>query len=205
MRRFAVLLAVVVLVLPATARANGDPASDVLLTEQVFYPFEAPISDSAKKELSETVAEANKRGYPIRVALIAFTGDLGTAVSLWKKPQPYARFLGSEIAFVYPKRLLVVMPSGFGVYNGKASVAKEERALRTVRPGKTPTPLAESAAEAVRAMAAADGVTVPKASSGGGSQTRDRLILGGALLVAVGVALILSTRVFKKRVRGAEQ
>jgi hypothetical protein len=196
---------VVALVSPASAGANGDPASDVLLTEQVFYPFEAPISDSAKKELSETVAEANKRGYPVRVALIAFTGDLGTAVSLWKKPQPYAKFLGSEIAFVYPKRLLVVMPSGFGVYNGKQSVAKEQRALRNLTPGKTPTPLTESAAEAVRAMAASEGITLPKVSSGGGSETRDRLILGGALLVAVGVALVLSTRVFKKRVRSAEQ
>jgi hypothetical protein len=196
---------VVALVSPASAGANGDPASDVLLTEQVFYPFEAPISDSAKKELSETVAEANKRGYPVRVALIAFTGDLGTAVSLWKKPQPYAKFLGSEIAFVYPKRLLVVMPSGFGVYNGKQSVAKEQRALRNLTPGKTPTPLTESAAEAVRAMAASEGITLPKVSSGGGSETRDRLILGGALLVAVGLALVLSTRVFKKRVRSAEQ
>jgi hypothetical protein len=205
MRRALVAAVAVALVAVPAASANGDPASDVLLTEQVFYPFEAPISDSAKKELSETVAEANKRGYPVRVALIAFTGDLGTAVSLWKKPQPYAKFLGSEIAFVYPKRLLVVMPSGFGVYNGKQSVAKEQRALRNLTPGKTPTPLTESAAEAVRAMAASEGITLPKVSSGGGSETRDRLILGGALLVAVGVALVLSTRVFKKRVRSAEQ
>jgi hypothetical protein len=84
-----------------TAQANGDPASDVLITQQVFIPFEAPISSSAKDELIKTVAAANERGYKIRVAVIAFTGDLGTAVSLWRHPQSYSKFLGSELAFVY--------------------------------------------------------------------------------------------------------
>ena len=94
------------------AHANGDPASDVLITQQVFIGPEVPISVSAAEELQKTVAAANQRGFTIRVALIAFTGDLGTAVSLWKHPQSYAQFLGSELAFVYTKRLLIVMPSG---------------------------------------------------------------------------------------------
>ena len=69
--------------MPGSAQANGDPASDVLLTDKVFLPFEAPISASAKSDLQKTVDEATAKGYPIRVAVIAFTGDLGTAVSLW--------------------------------------------------------------------------------------------------------------------------
>src|SRR5206468_7275344 len=82
-KRAAVLVALLALLAPAAARANGDPASDVLLTNQVFVPFEAPISKQAAQELRATVAEANKKGFKIRVAVIAFTGDLGTAVSLW--------------------------------------------------------------------------------------------------------------------------
>jgi hypothetical protein len=198
------LLALAALVLPGGAEANGDPASDVLLTNQVFLPFEAPISDSAASDLKQTVAAANEKGYTIRVAVIAFTGDLGTAVSLWRRPQDYSKFLGSEIAFVYKNRLLVAMPSGFGFYDGKKRVAKELRVLAKVKPGKTPTPLAESAAEAVRALAASAAVTVSKPSSGG-SATRDRVILGAAVLAFL-VVLLFPTRLLRRRrAQGAEQ
>jgi hypothetical protein len=204
-RAGAILVALAALALPGGAEANGDPASDVLLTTQVFLPFEAPISDSAASDLKQTVAAANQKGYTIRVAVIAFTGDLGTAVSLWRRPQDYSKFLGSEIAFVYKNRLLIAMPSGFGFYNGRKPVAKELRVLARVKPGKTPTPLAESAAEAVRALAAANGVTLPKPSGGGSSATRDRLILGAAV-VAFLLVLFFPTRLLRRRrAQGAEQ
>jgi hypothetical protein len=204
-RAGAILVALAALALPGGVEANGDPASDVLLTTQVFLPFEAPISDSAASDLKQTVAAANQKGYTIRVAVIAFTGDLGTAVSLWRRPQDYSKFLGSEIAFVYKNRLLIAMPSGFGFYNGRKPVAKELRVLARVKPGKTPTPLAESAAEAVRALAAANGVTLPKPSGGGSSATRDRLILGAAV-VAFLLVLFFPTRLLRRRrAQGAEQ
>jgi hypothetical protein len=202
-RRLAVLLLALAFVLPGSARANGDPASDVLLASQVFLPFEAPISKSAANELRDTVAAANSKGYKIRVAVIAFTSDLGTAVSLWKHPQDYARFLGSEIAFVYMGKLLIAMPSGFGFYNGKKPVAKERRVLARVPPGKTPTPLAESASAAVRALARASGIKLPK-SGGGSSATRDRLILGAAVLVLL-LVLFFPARLVRRRARGASQ
>jgi hypothetical protein len=204
MKRWGLLLVALAFLLPGSARANGDPASDVLLGNQVFLPFEAPISPSAKKDLQKTVAEANSKGYTIRVAIIAFTGDLGTAVSLWGKPQPYAKFLGSELAFQYSNRLLVAMPAGFGFYNGKKPVDKELAALEKVQPGTTPTPLAESAADAVRALAAADGVKVPK-PSGGGSATRDRLIILAVAILALVAILVFPARLLRGRVRGAEQ
>jgi hypothetical protein len=204
-RAAALALALAGLALPGGAAANGDPASDVLLTTQVFLPFEAPISESAASDLKQTVAAANQKGYTIRVAVIAFTGDLGTAVSLWRRPQDYSKFLGSEIAFVYKNRLLIAMPSGFGFYNGRKPVAKELRVLAKVKPGKTPTALTESAAEAVRALAASEGITVPKPSSGAGSATRDRLILGAAVLAFL-VVLFFPTRILRRRrAQGAEQ
>jgi len=177
----ALLVAVVVALLAAAgAQANGDPASDVLITQQVFVGPEVPLTASTADELHETIADANERGFRIRVALIAFTGDLGTAVSLWRHPQDYARFLGSELAFVYTNRLLIAMPSGFGFHRGTKPVAKERRVLARVPAGKTPDELARSTTAAVRALAAADGVTLPKISSGGSSVWRDRLIIAAA-------------------------
>ena len=168
------------------AQANGDPASDVLITQQVFVGPEVPLRPSTADELNKTVADANARGFRIRVALIAFTGDLGTAVSLWRHPRDYARFLGSELAFVYTNRLLIAMPSGFGFYRGTKPVAKEQRVLARVPVGKTPTALARSTTAAVRALAAADGVILPTESSGGGSAWRDR-----AIIAAAGVLILL--------------
>jgi hypothetical protein len=179
MRRALLAAAVMAVLAVPVARANGDPASDVLITQQVFLPAEAPIPASAAEELQKTVAAANQRGFTIRVALIVFTGDLGTAVSLWKHPQSYARFLGSELAFVYTKRLLIAMPSGFGFDHGTKPVAKERRVLARVPVGKTPAELARSATAAVRALAAADGVVLPKYSSGSNAW-RDRLIIAAA-------------------------
>jgi hypothetical protein len=198
MRRALALAAAAALLAVPAARANGDPASDVLLTQKVFFPLDAPLPDSDREALQKTVDEANARGYPIRVALIPFTSDLGTAVSLWRHPQDYAKFLGSELAFVYAKRLLIVQPSGFGVYNQKRPVAKERRVLARVPVGKTPAELTRSATAAVRALAAADGVAVPEVSAGGGHDWRDRAIIatGGLLLVGL---ILLAGRWLKAR------
>ena len=191
------------LLAPAAARANGDPASDVLLTDQVFLPFEAPISKSAQNDLRKTVAESNKKHFKIRVAVIAFTSDLGTAVSLWKHPQSYSEFLGKEIAFVYTGPLLISMPSGFGFYDEGRRVASEKQVLAKLKPGSTPTPLADSTTAAVRALAAAKGITLPKPSSGS-SGTHDRLILGAAVLAFL-LVLAFPARLLRRRARGGER
>jgi hypothetical protein len=190
------------LLLPGGAFANGDPASDVLPFQQVFLPYEAPISSSAATRLKKTVAVANQKGYKIRVALIPFTGDLGTAVGLWRKPQPYSEFLGEEIAFSYTGRTLIAMPSGFGLYNGHRPVTRELETLRSVQPGATPTALAESSADAVRALAAKDGVAVPK--SFGSSASHDRLVLAAALVVLV-LGLVIPFQLVRRRARGGGQ
>jgi hypothetical protein len=195
-RRVALAALAAALVAVPAAQANGDPASDVLITQQVFIPFEAPISSSAKDELIKTVAAANERGYKIRVAVIAFTGDLGTAVSLWRHPQSYSKFLGSELAFVYRNRLLISMPSGFGFYQGRKPVLKEKAVLAKIPPGKTPTALTESTTEAVRALAAADGVVLPKVSTGSNAW-RDRAIIAGVGLLVL-LVLFVPARWFRR-------
>jgi len=204
LKRLGVTWAIAVaLALPGLARANGDPASDVLPVAQVFLPYEAPISKQAADGLRKTVDEANKKGYRIRVAVIAFTGDLGTADSLWGHPQNYAKFLDSEITFAYDGPILVAMPGGFGYYNSKRPAAEELQVLRRVPVGKTPTPLADSAAAAVRALAAAKGIKVAKPSTGS-SATRDRVILAIGVLALV-LVLVVPTRWFRRRGRAGGQ
>ena len=185
-RRALLVAAAAALLGVPTARANGDPASDVLLTQKVFFPIDAPLPDSDREKLLKTVEAANERGYTIRVALIPFTSDLGTAVSLWRHPQDYSKFLGSELAFVYRNRLLVVMPSGFGFYNRSKPVTKERGVLEQVPVGKTPAAQTQSAAAAVRALAASEGVTLPEISTGG-NEWRDRAIVAvaGVFVVAL--------------------
>jgi hypothetical protein len=201
MRRLVLVAAAVALVAVPVARANGDPASDILITNQVYIGPEVPISNADRDALVKTVAAANERGYPIRVALIPFTSDLGTAVSLWGRPQDYAKFLGSELAFVYTKPLLIAMPSGFGVYHRNKPVAEQQRVLARVPPGKTPAAVAQQTTKAVRALAAARGITLP-AVSGGGHDWRDRAIIAAAgLLVVALVAVVVVRRLGRGRMR----
>ena len=203
MRRALLVAAAAALVAVPAASANGDPASDVLLTQKVFVGPEVPVSKGKLDALQKTVDAANAKGYPIRVAVIAFTGDLGTAVSLWRRPQDYAKFLGSEIAFVYPKRLLVAMPAGFAVYNQHQSTAAEQRALQGLQAGKTPDALVQSTTVAVRKLAASGGVQVPAYSSGGGGHDwRDRIIILVAGLLVVALIVLVGGRL---RARGGER
>jgi hypothetical protein len=203
MRRALVLAAAASLVVVPAARANGDPASDVLITNQVYIGPEVSLSQSDRDALVKTVAAANERGYPIRVALIPFTSDLGTAVSLWGHPQDYAKFLGSELAFVYTKPLLITMPSGFGIYHRNKPVAKEQRVLARVPPGKTPTAIAQSTTRAVRALASANGVALP-AYSPGGSDWRDRATIAALGLAVVALIAALAVRRLRRGRREAQ-
>ena len=95
------------------ARADGDPASDVLYFQDVFLPYAKPSADAAAK-LTATVASANKAGFRIKVAVIASEQDLGSVPSLFNRQDVYAHFLGVELKTFYTQRLLVVMPAGFG-------------------------------------------------------------------------------------------
>ena len=198
MRRALLLAVAAALVAVPVARANGDPASDALIANQVYIGPAVPIPNSARDALVKTVAAANERGYPIRVALIPFTSELGSAVSLWGHPQDYAKFLGSELAFVYTKPLLIAMPSGFGVYHRNKPVTKEQRVLTRVRPGKTPAEVAQQTTKAVRALAAADGIALP-AASGGGSDWRDRVIVGIAGVLVLLILFVPGRRLTRGR------
>jgi hypothetical protein len=203
--RVAVVLAVVITALAActVARADGDPASDYLLTQQVFFPFDAKLPAAKQQQLAALVAAANRAGYTIRVALIWSSYDLGSITGLWRKPHIYARFLGAELGYVYKQRLLVVMPNGFG-FNRPQHAATSEYALLatiTIAPGQAG--LVAAAETAVRRLAAASGVkVVPVAvASPAHRNSRDRtiIIVGAVAAIAVATLLRLALRRSKGR------
>lgn len=188
--RALVLLAAVFLACAPVARADGDPASDYLLTQTTFVPPDLGISDADAARLATAVQSARAGGYTIRVALIGSRYDLGSVGSLYGQPKLYARFLGKELTLVYHGRLLVVMPQGYGVSRAGTLIPAEQATVdRLQPPGAPPANLLASAIEAVRRLAARGGVTVPvppPAQSGGSSFPWIWIVVG--LLVAAALA-----------------
>ncbi|MGN6800143.1 MAG: hypothetical protein ACTHKS_18560 [Gaiellaceae bacterium] len=184
-----------------TARADGDPASDYLLGEQVFFPPDIKFSSSQQTEFAKLVRDANQAGFKIRVALIGSSYDMGSVTSLYLKPRTYARFLGFELSFLYKKRLLVVMQNGFGFNWPHHSTAAAYRTLATIRIGPGADGLLTAAQSAVRRLAAADGVKLPAptaATTSARNTSRDRLTIiaaaAAAILLAAGATWVLRRR-----------
>ncbi len=147
------LLALLVAV-PA-ALADGDPASDVLYFGNVFLPTPAPHPDGVKA-LQTQVASVYQHGDRIKVAVIAGPSDLGSIPSLFDRPVDYAKFLSLELQPIFIGPLLVVMPTGFGIYDGGRSTSAEEQVLKGVPiEGQTPDALASTATAAVGRLLAA--------------------------------------------------
>jgi hypothetical protein len=198
-RRALILAAALCLAFPAAASANGDPASDYLLVQNVFLPFNAKIDPKAAADLSGTIRAADSSGFKVKVALIGSRYDLGTAFSLYNKAQRYSEFLGLEITFVFHRHLIVVMPNGFGTSIAGKEDPRGIKALKSLPPpGKDATKQARAATTAVRRLAAAYGHAVSvSGSGGGGSQARDRLTIAAAILALV--ALLAGIVFIRKR------
>ena len=199
-RRTAVVLVALALAAFAAqgARADGDPASDVLVVQTLFLPFQAELPKPLQSKLVQATLEAQKARSPIRVALITQPSDLGAVPSLFGKPQTYAKFLWQELSFVYKGGVLIVMPNGLGYFDGRDPGAPQAKVLSGVPVGAGLNGMAASALNAVVGLAAASGhrlsvgqvhVFTSKPSSGD-----DRLIIGGAIagavLLAAAIALV---------------
>src|SRR5581483_8811155 len=111
MRRLLALICCALLLAPALALADGDPASDVLLGQNVYYPYSPPVTGSIQRALNNLTARARVSGFPVKVALVQSPVDLGVIPDLFGKPQKYADFLDQEISFQSTQVLLIVMPA----------------------------------------------------------------------------------------------
>jgi cytochrome oxidase Cu insertion factor (SCO1/SenC/PrrC family)/thiol-disulfide isomerase/thioredoxin len=171
MRRLGTLLALVALLagaFAASARADGDPGSDVLVYQSLFLEADAGITVPQQAALGKLLRSAASAGFPIRVAVIASRSDLGAITGLWRAPRSYARFLGLELSLAYRGRLLVVMPNGFGFNWPGHSSASAYRTLARVRIGSGGSGLTAAVQGAVAALAAQAHV---KLGAGGGTAT----------------------------------
>ena len=186
--------------LARVARADGDPASDVLATQTLFLPQDAGLSAAQQAQLERLLQETARANFPLRVAVIASASDLGSVTELWRQPATYARFLGEELSLTYRGTLLVIMPNGFGVFDRGLAVAVARAALRSIPPAAAVPALGSTAVEAVRRLAAAAGhpVALPAATARASRRPSDRVawlaFLAGAALIAAAWTASLRAR-----------
>jgi hypothetical protein len=183
-----------------TARADGDPASDVLLGQDVFLPYSS-ISPTIQRRLFATVAAAKSAGYPIKIALVGAKTDLGVLPSLFGKPESYARFLSGELTGVVAEPVLVVMPAGFGL--ALEGNARSTTPLHGIAIGPGTDGLGTAALTATQRLAAAAGHPLPAgaatadSSLGASSATIRHAVIAIAvlaLIAAAGIAGALRAR-----------
>jgi hypothetical protein len=158
LRRYAALACLLTLAWAAPAAADGDPASDILTLQDVYYGVGIDLRSKAAAQLPAMLQQARERGFETKVALISDFTDLGIATFLWDDPQGYATYLGQEIGLVYKQHLLVLMPKGYGYYRFEQSGLPERRRLRGLEPPASADEFLASAMKAVQRLAAAEGV-----------------------------------------------
>lgn len=201
-RALALAMTLALLALPATALADGDPASDVLLVQEVYEPYQPKVPKPVVDALNATLKKARAAGFPLKVAIIATKDDLGSVPQFFGRPQPYAQFLEREIAFNQKVPLLTVMPAGYGSAEVPPGAAA---ALKSVKPPAAPAggdALGRAAIDATVAMAKGAGHPVPAPSvaktsgSGGGGGTSPAIVFGipVALLALGGVLAAIRAR-----------
>jgi hypothetical protein len=149
-RYFAVLL--IALVFLPIARADGDPASDILYFTDIFTPYELTSKPLITK-LQRATDVARAQGRPIKVAVVWTQTDMGAVPDLFNKPVTYAKFLAAELRGVLTGPLLIVMPAGFGLYIKNTKLRKATRVLAKVPfHAKTVEQLTETATFAVHRL-----------------------------------------------------
>jgi hypothetical protein len=187
-------------VMPA-AFADGDPASDFLLSQSTFLsPFDGHVAASEAARLVALLTQAQQKGLSLKVAVIVTSYDLGAVPILYGKPKVYAKFLGEEDYYYWKDELLVVMPDGYGIYKAAGVPAGDRATIDALKPPGTHlgTPLVLAAEKAVRALALRRGITL-SAGSGGSSastSTSERIDIAAAVVVAalLGLAARLGWR-----------
>ena len=216
MRRLVVITAILAsaaLIAAPAGLADGDPASDVLVSNRLFNPVDSGISLSSQAHLEAVLDASARAGFPIRVALIASPSDLGTATVFWtENPKYYAQYLWLELQDQTPGQILVVMPKGFGLYgarSGPQAIRSTELTVRATAPGPGDR-LATAALSAVPLLARATGHLIPAAAlaeadqsaaqgdkTGAGTEFPSSAVIAlvaGALLVALAWTLSLRAR-----------
>ena len=168
----ALLLTILVGVRPSPARADGDPASDMLVNQALFLPADAAIPVREQLRLASLLDVARRDDVPIRLAIISSPSDLGAVGELWHQPRAYAHFLGLELSLTGRATLLVVMPNGVGFYSPGRSATGTNDLISRIPAGRSGSALVSAAREAVISVAAAAHVRLVWPERGAGARLR---------------------------------
>jgi hypothetical protein len=175
------------------ALANGDPASDVLYSTDIYYPAYTPVPRETARALNSIVRDARRRGRPIKVVLIVTRTDLGTAASLFGYPDRYAGFLTTELGKYVTAPVLIVTPHGFGL--GRSGRILSTSGLDGIESGSEPDSLARAAVEAVSRLTGASAPKLPGAPARGNGHGTTLITAAVVLAVlAAGAAFVLVRR-----------
>jgi hypothetical protein len=200
-RRLLTVLAVVAVLVPAVApapaRADGDPASDVLLLQDVFLPYAPGVPAPLGKTITTLLKTTRKAGFPLKVAIIATQQDLGAVPQFFGRPAAYAPFLQREIAFNSKKPLLIVMAAGYG---GAALPEGAVTALEGLDPPASSSgdDLGRATVKAIVKLSAGAGHPVaepklPQAGGGGGGGGTSPLVIFGVPVALLAIGGLLAT------------
>ena len=203
LRRLALVAALALVVVPL-ARADADPASDILYTQRIYLPFFGEkVSPKNATVLKQTVDKAWSKGYKIKVALIATRNDLGGVFQLWQKPQTYADFLGRELVFLYKGKLITVMPDGMGVYQYKTDVSGEKQIVGKIKVDPSADGMANAATLAVAKLAGFKPPPLPSVSGGGsgggGTPVWEFVVIAVGGLALLAAMLYFGPRAWRRR------
>jgi hypothetical protein len=192
LKRVGPLLAAAVIALAAVsaALADGDPASDYLLSQASFLsPYDGKIPTAQQKRIEAMLQSAKQQGFPLKLAVISTPYDLGAVPILYKKPQTYAKFLAQEDYYFWKDELLVVMPNGYGLYKLKNLPPEDKAVLAKLPKFNTANgpALADAAERAITALAARRGLTLSTGSGSSGSSVwlERGEIAGGAVVICL--------------------
>jgi cytochrome oxidase Cu insertion factor (SCO1/SenC/PrrC family) len=187
------------------ALADGDPASDVLITHSYYVPADAKASTRQEDQLGSLLQAADRAGLPIRVAVIPAEYDLGSALQAWRRPQSYSEFLGYELSNSYKSALLIVMPNGFGLNWPDHPMTQALRSLSAVKVRSGRGGLLTSAEAAVRVVAAAGGVRLAAGSDAAAAASSSSSASHGiptiAIVIVFAWALAIAAFVVVRRAR----
>jgi hypothetical protein len=173
------------------ALADADPPSDVLLIQNVYYPYQPKVSPDLQAQLDDVTARARRAGFSIKVALVASPQDLGAIPQMFGHVVPYADFLQREIAYLRPQPTLVAMPGGFGT---SATGPRGPAIVARLAAPRTVAGMARGAIVAVERLAAANGHPISTANLGDGRTGHHRastpvlVIFAPVLLLALAIA-----------------
>jgi hypothetical protein len=184
-------VAAIALAAPVLSLADGDPASDYLLSQPVFLPIDHPVSPSTAATFAKLVLGLEKNGLQIRVAVISSKYDLGSVPILFGQPQRYADFLGQELFYYYKHKVLVVMPSGYGIYDNGHSTAADRAVLAKVTPAHAVNGNVLTAAGTRAVEALAKHYDVKLSSSASSSSSSSSSTNQERLEIAIGALVLL--------------